>query len=205
MKTFLFLGDSVTNSGRDYDNDNDLGCGYVNIIASRLGFERPGELKFVNKGVDGDTSACLYARKYTDVIAFAPDYMTILIGFNDVSHSLHEEDGVAPDRYEQLLGMLIEDITEELPDIKIAILEPFALKGLLTEDKWQELEPGVKDVAKRAKAVAEKYGLSFIPLQEKLNELCQKAPSGFWLADGIHPAPAGHQFLANEIINNFEF
>lgn len=37
MKKLLFLGDSVTDAGRDFENDRELGHGYVKMIADQLG------------------------------------------------------------------------------------------------------------------------------------------------------------------------
>ncbi len=201
MKTVLFQGDSVTAANRIVNNEDDLGNGYAKIIAEEINNRKPGEYVFVNRGMNGDTSACVYARMGTDILNIKPDYMTLLVGFNDISHLLTDNDGIASHRYEQLLCMLIEDVTQKLESVKIIMLEPFALEGKITSAIWKDLEAGVKHNATIAKAVADKYGLQFVPLQEKLNNLCKTKPSDYWLIDGIHPTAEGHKFLANEIMN----
>lgn len=201
MKTVLFQGDSVTAANRIVNNEDDLGNGYAKIIAEEINNRKPGEYVFVNRGMNGDTSACVYARMGTDILNIKPDYMTLLVGFNDISHLLTENDGIASHRYEQLLCMLIEDVTQKLESVKIIMLEPFALEGKITAPIWKDLEAGVKHNATIAKGVADKYGLQFVPLQEKLNNLCKTKPSDYWLIDGIHPTAEGHKFLANEIMN----
>lgn len=200
MKTFLFQGDSVTDANRDRDNDNDLGLGYPKIVAEKLTELYPDEFSFINRGVSGDTSACIYARMGTDIINIKPDYMSILVGFNDFSHLINNDDGIPSHRYEQLLCMLIEDVTKAFPNIKIIILEPYALKGISTAEKWSELYPGVQKNAVIAKSVAQKYGLSFVPLQSVFDSLCLLKPSDYWLIDGIHPTHHGHEIIAEQLI-----
>ena len=55
-----------------------------------------------------------------------------------------------------------------------------------------------------AKRVAEKYGFVFVPLQELLERVNENAPMGYWLADGVHPTPAGHELIKQEWLNGFE-
>ncbi len=205
MKTFLFQGDSITDADRNREKEDGLGLGYPNLVAAEIGCKKPGEFKFINKGISGDRSTSVYARMYTDIVNLSPDYMSILIGVNDIWHGVSGNNGVSPKRYEQILTMLFEDVLEKLPNIKIAVLEPFVLKGPATETEWEKFDTGVSAVAKIAKETAEKFGFIFVPLQDKFDELCKTAPAQCWLADGVHPTPAGHEVIAKELIKAFDF
>ena len=169
MKTFLFQGDSVTDAGRNREDDYDLGFGYPRMVAEYFEKKYPAQFSFVNTGTSGDTSACIYARMGTEILNIHPDYMSLLVGFNDISHLITNNDGIAPHRYEQLLCMLIEDVTQALPDIKIIMLEPYVLKGVSTEPNWTKLNPGVRNNASIAKRVAEKYGFRYKDIDQNLN------------------------------------
>ena len=204
MKTFLFQGDSVTDAGRDHEDDFDLGPGYPRMVAKYFEKKYPAQFSFVNTGTSGDTSACIYARMGTEILNIHPDYMSLLVGFNDISHLITNNDGIAPHRYEQLLCMLIEDVTQALPGIKIIMLEPYVLKGVSTEPNWTKLNPGVRNNASIAKRVAEKYGLPFVTLQDKFDALCSEKPAEFWVQDGIHPTENGHRVIADELIKAIE-
>lgn len=207
MKTFLFQGDSITDADRQREREDtySYGLGYPNLVAADLGLSHPGEFRFFNKGISGDRSTSVYNRMYTDIVNLKPDYMSILIGVNDAWHGINGENGVSAERYEQIMTMLFEDLLAKLPDIKIAVLEPFVLKGTATEAKWDEFNTQVKAIAQKSKAVAEKFGFKFVPLQDKFDELNKIAPSGCWLIDGVHPAPAGHRVIANELIKALDF
>ena len=58
--------------------------------------------------------------------------------------------------------------------------------------------------AEKAKLIAEKYGLKYIPLQDKFDEAAKKAPNDYWHYDGVHPTPMGHQLIKNEWIKTFK-
>ncbi len=200
MIKFVFQGDSITDAGRDRDNIASFGVGYPNLVASELMFRYPGKYEFINEGISGDRIVDLYARIKQDLINHKPDCLSILIGVNDVWHELNEQNGVAAPKFEIVYSMLIEEIKEALPEIKIFILEPFVLKGSGTERYFDEFLADVKLHSQAAKNVAEKYGLTFIPLQEKFDEASKIMPPTYWAADGVHPTAAGHALIKEELI-----
>ena len=204
MKTILFQGDSITDAGRSRDNDNDRGTGYPTLVSAELGLKYPGEYNFINKGISGNRIVDLYSRIKCDFINLKPDYLTILIGINDVWHEIGNRNGVDNDKFFRVYCNLIEEIRAMLPDIEIFILEPFVLKASATEKSWRVFRKETLMRAESAKAVAEKFGLTFIPLQEKFDEAEKKACASYWLGDGVHPTAAGHELIANEVVKALE-
>jgi lysophospholipase L1-like esterase len=204
MKTFLFQGDSITDEERKREDVNNFGFGYPNIVASKYLSENIGEYQFINKGISGNRVVDLYARIKCDIINLKPDYMSILIGINDVWHELSSQNGVDNEKFKKILSMLIEEVKEALPEIKIIMLEPFVLKGPATEEQWSEFRSETELRAKSVKAVAEKYNLKFVPLQEKFDELSKNIETTYWLADGVHPTAAGHGIIAKALADVFE-
>lgn len=209
MKKILFQGDSITDCGRSRENDVHIGTGYPLLVKSQLGFENPGEYEFYNRGISGNRVVDLYARIKADIINLAPDYMSILIGVNDVWHEFGGHNGVDADKYEKIYCMLIEEIKEALPNVKIMIMEPFCLRAVATEntedcpDKWNMFNAEVKKRAEKAKKVAEKYNLTFVELQDKLDRAAETAENAYWLADGVHPTPMGHELIKREWLKAF--
>lgn len=201
MKIFLFQGDSITDANRDDESvDNfSLGCGYALLLASDIEKNRKGEIKFVNRGKSGDRITDVYARIKEDIINIKPDFMSILIGVNDVSHELTQGCGVAPQKFSKIYSMLIEEIKEALPEIKIIILEPFVLKGSATNELWEQFNCEVRKLAEVSKQVAEKWELKFVPLQKKFAEAASDGDTRYWSVDGIHPTSAGHQIIKEEL------
>ncbi len=202
MKRILFQGDSITEAGRSKEDERNKGCGFATLVSAKLGFERPGEFEFINRGIGGNRVIDLLSRVETQITELKPDYISILIGINDVWHDA--DHNIPTRRYELYYDMLIEEIKNALPDVKIMILEPFVLKGSGTEEHWDKFEKGTKEKAEAAKRVAEKYNVLFVPLMEKFNEAAKKVSAEYWSADGVHPSVMGHELIKREWLKAFE-
>lgn len=209
MKKILFQGDSITDCGRDRNHSEQVGTGYPNLIKAELGFEHPGKFAFYNRGVSGDRVLDVYARIVRDILHIQPDFMSILIGVNDVWHGLDWQNGTGLERYEKVYNVLIDEIKAELPDCRIIILEPFVLRGSATDDRedqpnrFELFYNGVREMANAARRVAEKHALPFVALQNKFDVMAQKADPSYWLADGVHPTAMGHELIKREWIRAF--
>ena len=201
MKTFLFQGDSITDAGRDDENQDNfgLGCGYAFLLAADIEKNRKGEIKFLNRGKSGDRITDVYARIKEDIINIKPDFMSILIGVNDVSHELTQGCGVTPEKFNKIYNLLIEEIKEALPEIKIIILEPFVLKGSATNELWEQFNCEVRKLAIISEKVAKQYNIKFVPLQNKFDDASSDGDTRYWSVDGIHPTSAGHQIIKEEL------
>lgn len=210
MKTFLFQGDSITDASRDRVWDTDFGKGYAVMMAGSLTYKFPGEFLIYNKGISGDRIVDLYQRIKCDIINLKPDYMSLLIGINDIWHEYMNKNGVDTEKFEKIYSMLIEEVKEALPDIKIILLEPFVLKGTTppwggegTDVHWEKFEKDIVIRAEIVKRIAKKYNLSFVPLKEEFETLGKKYGNDVWLVDGVHPTPAGHKLIAERLEEAF--
>ncbi|MBQ9940495.1 MAG: SGNH/GDSL hydrolase family protein [Clostridia bacterium] len=200
----LFQGDSITDSGRARDNDINLGVGYPLLVKANLGFESPGKYEFFNRGISGNRVVDVYARIKNDIINLKPDVMSILIGVNDVWHEFSSENGVDAEKYFKIYDMIIEEVKNALPSIRIMIMEPFVLKGTATEEKWECFNLEVKKRSEMAKKIAQKYNLPYIQLQEGFDKLSENIDESYWLSDGVHPTAMGHEYIKNEWIKAFK-
>ncbi len=195
----LFQGDSITDVGRRKDgHDEMVGWGYPFLVKAELDYEEPNCHTIYNRGINGNRVVDLYARMKEDIINLKPDLMSILIGVNDAWHEFEEARGVDVEKYFAMYSMLVEEVKEALPNIKIMILEPFTLKGTVNEAYFGDFLVEVKKRAEKAKKIAEKYNLTFVPLQNVFDEAVTKAPENYWLLDGVHPSTAGHELIKRE-------
>ena len=200
----LFQGDSITDADRRDEYICGMGRGYPGYVAARLGLEQPDAYQFVNRGISGNRIVDVYARIKQDIINLQPDVISFLIGVNDAWHEIGSQNGVATDKFKKIYKMMIDEIQEALPDVKIILMEPFVLEGTATKDN---IDLFVKDVSEKALAVrqiAEEYKLPFIVLQSDLDELTKKAPNDHWLLDGVHPTIYFHQYIADKWIEAFK-
>ena len=204
MKKILFQGDSITDMERSRENDGNRGIGYPTLVTAFLGAQRPEEFEFINRGISGNRVIDLLARVKSDTINQKPDYMSILIGINDVWHEFMNENGVDAEKYEMYYMIMIEQIKKALPDIKIMILEPFVLKASATEERWEEFRSETEKRAAAAKRVAKTHNLVFVPLMKIFDDAQNLAPAEYWLFDGVHPTAMGHELIKREWLKAFE-
>lgn len=211
MKRILFQGDSITDCGRSREVLTDVGNGYPYLVRAHYGLDKPGQFEIVNRGISGNRSVDVYARIKADIINLKPDYMSILMGVNDVWHELAIGNGVATPKFEKIYTMLIEEVLEALPDIKLMILEPYALPGSATEgvledgrDKYTVFRRDTEDKAAACRRVAEKFSIPFVPLQAKLDEMQKAYGTESVSGDGVHPNVTGHLLIARAWMEAFE-
>ena len=210
MKRILFQGDSITDCSRNRESFVSHGTGYAFLVRGQLYAENPGTYETINRGISGNRIVDVYARIKKDIINLKPDYMSILIGVNDVSHEIGSQNGVDAEKFEMIYDMLISEVKEALPDIKIMIMEPFVLPGSATVStdenpaRWDSFSSEVPMRAAAAKRIAEKHGLKFIPLQNIFDKAYSSlAENDYWLSDGVHPTAAGHTLIKNAWLKAF--
>lgn len=201
----LFYGDSITDAGRNREflyGEESLGFGYVKYAAEGLRERGFAEEEIINRGISGNRIVDLYARIKADCWNHKPDFISVLIGVNDVWHEVEHQNGVELDRFEKMYRFLIEDTKKALPGVTMMLCEPFVLKGTATTAKFDRFMEVYK-YAEVVKKLAEEYGLYYLPLQETLTNTAGDNEAEY-LSDGVHPAVAGAKLIANEWLNAFD-
>lgn len=200
LKTVLFQGDSITDSGRDRANGRPnvgsaLGTGYPLLIASALLDAQPEHgWRFFNRGVSGNKVPDLAARWQTDAIDLAPDLVSILVGVNDYWHKrLNGYTGTVAD-YESQLDALLAQTRRALPSVRLVVLEPFVLRVGAVDASWFPEFDERRAVAAR---VAGRAGATWVALQARFDAAAARTGADYWAADGVHPTPAGHELIAD--------
>lgn len=199
-KVVLFQGDSITDCGRDRQNEatanhnGALGQGYASKIAGELLARYPDRnLQIYNRGISGNRVVDLYARWKCDAINLQPDCISILIGVNDTWHEFNWNNGVECDRYEQVYRMLLEFTRARLPKTRLVLCEPFVLPVGVVKPEWEEDIKIRREIVGR---LAGEFGATHVPFQKLFDEAVKEAPAEYWLGDGVHPSPAGHARMA---------
>ena len=209
-KIILFQGDSITDCERNRNNAFDLAKGYPNLVMATLNMDEPYQYSAYNRGISGDRIADVYARIRKDMINLKPDYISMLVGINEVWHGYAFDNGADEKKFEMIYGLVIEELMRELPVTKIFLFEPFYLHGSATcnteqtPGRWEYYlrETPLRQAA--VKRVAEKYGLPFVPMQALFEEVEATAPyEGYWLWDGVHPTEAGHELIKRQWLKAF--
>src|SRR5688572_22437979 len=103
------IGDSITDAGRARpigEGHGQLGGGYVAMVDALIGATYPERLiRVVNVGISGNTVRDLKNRWTTDVTDLKPDWLSVMIGTNDVWRQFDApkfpEAAVHPEEYEK--------------------------------------------------------------------------------------------------------
>ena len=201
----LFQGDSITDAGRNkedntFNNPRALGSGYAVLAAAAL-LEKYAalQLKIYNKGISGNKVFQLAERWDKDCLDIKPDVLSILIGVNDIWHKLNGQYNGTPEIYKRDYIALLERTRKALPNVKLVICEPFAVKGVkAVDDKWY---PEFYEYQKAAREIADQFGATFIPFQKVYDEAQKQAPGAYWTGDGVHASLAGAQLMASAWMN----
>jgi len=196
----LFQGDSITDWGRDHNNASPnntsaLGSGYALLTAGQLLLQYPDKnLQIYNKGISGNKVYQLAERWDTDCLALKPNVLSIHIGVNDYWHTLTAGYTGTIDNYITDYHKLLDRTKLALPDVKLIICEPFAVKGVrAVDDKWY---PTFDLFRKAAKDIAAEYNATFVPWQAVTDKALESAPAMYWSLDGVHPAVPGEALMA---------
>jgi lysophospholipase L1-like esterase len=197
----LFQGDSITDWGRDHkktiaNDSGSLGNGYAFLTAAALLSKfYDKNLQIYNKGISGNKVYQLIDRWQDDTIAIKPNVLSVHIGVNDFWHTITSKYTGTIDTYIADYHKLIDQTKTALPDIKLVICEPFAMKGIrAVDDTWY---PTFDLFRKAAKNIAAEYNAPFVAWQSVMDKASEKAPARYWSLDGVHPSIAGAQLMAN--------
>lgn len=200
--TFLFQGDSITDGNRTRNTDwnHVMGHGYQFIIASKLWYELPKKgLHFFNRGISGNKVTDLAARWEKDTLDLKPDVLSILIGINDTSTFVFGNKNFNADQYETGYRALLQQTKQQLPNVQFVLCEPFILKvGERVTQNWEVYHTEVEKRQQVVRKLSVEFNAVFVPFQEAFDKALSKAPAGYWIWDGIHPMPAGHELMARE-------
>jgi lysophospholipase L1-like esterase len=130
-----------------------------------------------------------------DCINLKPNVLSILIGVNDYWHTLTNGYTGTIETYRSDYRKLLDRTKQALPDVKLIIGEPFAVRGVrAVDDKWYPAFDGFRQAAKE---IADQYGAIFIPYQSIYDKAIESAPGSYWTNDGVHPSLAGAELMAH--------
>lgn len=202
----LFIGDSITDGGRDRSDSNDLGKGYPLMIAGQVQAEFPDKnITFFNRGVGGDRLIDLKNRWEKDCLDLNPDVVSILIGINDTWHNtgrFRSVDKKELEEFEANYRYLLKSLLQRT-DARIVLMEPFVLPYPKDRVNWRDdLDPRIQIVRKMAR----EYQTDLIPLDGIFNAEGTKYGMRYYTGeDGVHPTVAGYGVIAKAWMNNIDY
>ncbi|MBQ3861234.1 MAG: SGNH/GDSL hydrolase family protein [Clostridia bacterium] len=199
----VFTGDSTTDAGRARPVGEGLhagvGDGYVRQIENFLNVLYPDwSLWISNTGSSGDTSRGLKARWQNDVMNLNPDWVSVMIGINDIWRQFDSpgvrSSHVYPAEYRENLCEMME---RTLPAVKgVILMSPFYMEPC-REDFMRAM---TDQYVKICEEVAKKYNCHYINIQAAFDEYLQYRHSSYISWDRVHPGHIGSLIIAREFL-----
>lgn len=190
----LFIGDSITDAGRDRSDPDHLGGGYAALVAAYARNptgDGQGTVTFHNRGISGDRVRDLRARWQTDCLDLAPDVLSIMIGINDTWRRYDNGDPTSADDFARDYDEILNQTRDRVASL--LLVEPFLLPVRSEQHSWREdLEEKIAVVHK----LAEQYAATLVPLDTLLTEAARDNGAAALAGDGVHPTPEGHALIA---------
>ncbi len=201
--TILMIGDSVTDSNRERPVGRylwGLGNGYVSYIDALLGYLYPDiDQKIVNMGIAGDTIRDLKYRWNSDVISQNPDWVSIMIGINDVWRHFDQPSDhlslISPVEYATTINTLIKRTIHHVKGI--ILMSPFYIIASLDNVMRQE----TLYYAHIMESISIRYKTRFVHTQAWLDAYMSGTGAKRLSNDGVHPNPLTNMILANAWIH----
>lgn len=202
--TILFIGDSIS----DYDRKRPVGEGlfngwgrsYVANAASLLSCMYPElQLRLINMGISGNQVRDLKQRWQSDVMDLKPDWVSVLIGINDVWRQFDSpqmpERHVPLDEFEKTYEELVE---KTLPHVKgMILMTPYFMEP----NRQDSMRARMGEYGLAVKRIAEKHHLVFVDLQAAWDRLFVHMHPCNIAWDRIHPNDVGCMYIAKQFLS----
>jgi len=199
-QSILFTGDSITDCGRarPLGQGAGLGEGYVALIDSLLAASHPERrISVLNTGIAGNCVTDLETRWQSDVVAHHPDWLSVMIGINDVWRQFDSEtdpNQVAIDRYETIYRSLLEQIRPSVTGL--VLMTPYVIEPDTTEPMRKRMDL-YSEVVKR---LADDYSAVFVDVQAAFNRYLVHRCAKSLADDRVHPNKIGHMIIVQAFL-----
>ncbi|GMV81025.1 MAG: lysophospholipase [Planctomycetota bacterium] len=197
---FLCIGDSITDCGRR-GADAPYGTGYMSLFRELCIARHPErEIRWINRGIGGNTVLDLFNRWEDDVIREEPDWLSIKIGINDLHrHLFAGNDPVDPQKFRELYTKILER-TAKKTKARIVLIDPFYLS---TERKGQgrrtEVLKLLPEYLAVVKDMAKQFKTAHVRTQKLYEEQMKYRPPQDFAPEPVHPYRLGHLIMAEAL------
>jgi len=208
----VFIGDSVTDMGRTRNGDapseglfEPLGKGYPHVVSGLLNAFYPERLiRITNVGNSGNTVRHLKDRWQRDVIDLKPDWLSIMIGINDVWRQFDmpqiPEAAVRPEEYRSTLRELIVR-TKPLLAGGLVLMTPFFIEP----NPADRMRARMDEYGAVCKEIARETEVLFVDTQAAFDRILQYRHPSYITWDRVHPNIYGAAILARAFLKAVDF
>jgi len=207
--TLLFIGDSITDCGRGrpiggIDSRTGLGNGYVSLVSAAMAAGYPDyRIKILNTGISGDTVLDLQHRWPKDVLTIEPDWLSMMIGINDVWRRFNPLNLFGVEITEEVFAeTLAAVITQTRPNLQgLVLMTPYYLQS----DHQDPMRSMMDRYGEIVKEVAERENAIFVDTQAHFDRVMKWTDPLQLAEDRVHVNLTGHMILARAFLESIGF
>lgn len=203
--TLVMIGDSITDVGRErpLGINERLGNGYVSLVNALINSQYAHHpVRILNTGISGNRVTDLQQRWDDDVLGHNPDWLSIMIGINDVWRHFDNplmQEQVNIGQYEEVLENLI---TQTKPKLKgLILMSPFYLET----NRNDPMRVMMDQYSLVIKNLADKHGAVFVDVQAAFDNYLKGQPTQTLCSDRVHPNLTGHMIIAKAFVDAIGF
>lgn len=200
----VLTGDSITDCGRR-DAQAPYGGGYVRQTIDLITARYPArELQFVNTGISGNCVDDLQGRWQVDVLDHQPDWVTIMIGINDLHRTLNDVRHLPPEVYEPRYRDILDQV--KAAGAKLVLIDPFYMSLRHGADHPEaEVLRRLEGYLAVVDKLAADYDALHVKTQDAWLKVLRHVPQEHWCQEPVHPNVHGHLVLANALLTTLGF
>lgn len=174
----------------------------VDTSGEAIAFAKSTGFDLINKGVNGDTTSGIVARFGQDVLAHQPDFVFFHTGANDfIYREASPEEAFA--NLESLAALA------EVEGIASVYITPVPVDAGKAEYMWLAgcgvSYDAVNRDLERFSEMLKGTGRLFVDMNALYRDFIEEVGDvDLAYLDGVHPTPAGHEFIAGKILDLIE-
>ncbi|REJ07211.1 hypothetical protein DY023_04250 [Microbacterium bovistercoris] len=188
-RRIVFIGDSITDAGRDRGDAASLGDGYVSLLADEL---VAGGATVRNLGIAGNRVADLEARWGAELMPTAPELLTVYVGVNEMLRRHDSDDPTDTADYEAAYRRILDAVVAAHSP-RLILMEPFFLP---LDDEQQGWLIDLEEKRRVVVRLAEEYDAALVPLAALFAAAAEGRDAAELAPDGVHPTPEGSRLIA---------
>ncbi len=202
---WVAVGDSITDCGRrrPVGEGNGLGDGYVFFTDALLAAAYPERhIRLLNTGIGGNTVRDLAARWQRDVLDLQPNWVSVMIGTNDVWRQFDSyafAEAVMPDEFEQTYRDLVSRSRQNLDGMML--MTPFYIQP----DRADPMRARMDEYGLIVKRIAADLDCLFVDTQAAFDQACESVDPLSLAADRVHLSPHGSAILVRALLKALDF
>ncbi len=200
-QTVVFAGDSITDCGRRAQAAP-YGAGYAKQVIDLITARYPERaITYHNAGIGGNTVEDLRNRWHDDVLFYSPDWVTILIGINDLHRCFGDAaTAVPPDKYERLYREILQMTLHR--DARVVLLDPFYIsRDVESGSHRSRVLAALPDYLAVVGKLAAEFNCAHVKTHDIFKEQLRYRASEEFCPEPVHPHAAGHLVISVALLS----